>query len=330
MKVIALTQFGDADVFQEINLPTPEVTPGHVLIKVMATSVNPLDYKLRKGIFPNLIPAFPAILHGDVAGVVEAVGEGVTRFAVGDAVYGCIGGLLDMHGALAEYVLADAQLIAHKPKTLSFRSAAALPLVAETAWEALISHANITPDQTVLVHGGTGGVGHIAIQLAKWKGAKVFATAATTHKMDLAKKMGADGVINYKETDVKSYVEKYTNNKGFDVVFDTVGGDNLSQCFDAAALYGKVISILAVGSYDLTPAFTKGLTIHTIFQPLPLLTGIKRAHYGEILTKISALVDAKIIHPLVDEQQFTIPQVAQAHHHLESGKAVGKVVLEAF
>ncbi len=178
MKAMALTQFGDRGVFKLLDMPVPPVVAGHVLIKVMATSVNPLDCKLRSGAYAHLVTAFPAILQGDVAGIIEEVGEGVTQFAVGDEVYGCVGGLLEMPGALAEYVLADAQLIGHKPKTLSFRAAAALPLVCETAWEALIDSANIKQDQTILIHGGTGGVGHIASQLAKYKGAKVFVTCS--------------------------------------------------------------------------------------------------------------------------------------------------------
>ncbi|MCX7124285.1 MAG: zinc-dependent alcohol dehydrogenase family protein [Gammaproteobacteria bacterium] len=313
-----------------MTLPMPLLTPGYVLIKVMATSVNPLDYKLRQGVFPDLIKSFPATLHGDVAGVIEQIGEGVNDFSIGDEVYGCVGGLLDMGGALSEYILADANLIARKPKTLSFSEAAALPLVSLTAYEALITYANIQKNQTVLIHGGTGGVGHIAIQLAKSLGATVFTTCSSSKKMDIAKQLGADVAINYKNSPVESYVAEHTNGSGFDVVFDTVGGKNLSDCFIAASLFGKVISILAAGSYDLTPAFLKGLTLHTIMQPLPLITGIKRAHYRKILIKIAELIDSGTIRPLIDEKKFTIDQVGDAHTYLESGNAIGKVVLTSF
>ncbi len=330
MKSIAITQFGDIDVFKEITLPMPVLIPGHVLIKVIATSVNPLDYKLRKGYFPDLIKSFPATLQGDVAGVIEQVGEGVANFSKGDEVYGCVGGFLDMGGGLAEYVLADANLIAHKPKSLSMVAAAALPLVAITAWEAFITYAKVQKSQTVLIHGGTGGVGHLAIQLAKWLGAKVYSTSSSPKKLAICKQLGADFTIDYKNTKVEAYVEKYTHNAGFDVVFDTVGGQNLSECFSAAAVYGRIVSILAVGSYDLTPAFLKGLTLHTVMQPLPLITGQNRAHYREILTKIAELVDSGVIKPLIDEKKFTIAQVGSAHAYLESGKAIGKVVLTNF
>lgn len=330
MRSMAIAKYGDTQVFEEMTLPKPNVIPGHVLIRVAATSVNPLDYKLRSGGLPSLITSFPAILHGDVAGAIEAVGEGVNDFAVGDEVYGCVGGLLDMQGALAEYLIADANLIAHKPRSLSLAQAAALPLVALTAWEGLVTYANVKKDQTVLIHGATGGVGHIAIQLAKWLGANVFATASSPQKLALAKELGADFTINYKQQTSLSYVNELTNGNGFEIVFDTVGGDNLSDSFNAAAIFGKVITILASGQYDLSPAFFKGLTIHTVMQPLPLITGKRRADYKQILTKIAELVDAGVIRPLIDEKQFSMPNVGEAHAYLENGNAIGKVVITGF
>lgn len=327
MKAMAITGFGGVDVFKEIELPLPKIKPGHLLIKVMATSVNPLDYKIRQGHLPSLVKSFPHILHGDVAGIVEQVGDGVASFSVGDEVYGCAGGLLEMDGALAEFMLVDQDLIAHKPKSLSFLDAAALPLVSLTAWEALVTYANLQKNQSVLIHGGTGGVGHLAIQLAKCLGANVFTTCSSPDKMELAKQLGADVVINYKEESVETYVKKHTAGEGFEVVFDTLGEDNLPKCFEAACLFGKVVSIMAAGNYDLSPAFFKGLSIHTVMQPLPLLTGKKRKEYGQILKNIAALVDEGKLKPLVDKNKFTIKEVAAAHTYLEQGHAVGKVVL---
>jgi len=326
MKAIAIKQFGSTDVFEEITLPHPPVPAGHVLIKPAATSVNPLDYKLRNGTFPDLIK-FPAILHGDVAGTIEEIGAGVEGFKIGDEVYGCVGGLLEMSGALAEYMVADANLIAHKPTSLSLIEAAALPLVSLTAWEGLVTYANVQKGQNVLIHGGTGGVGHIAVQLAKAIGAHVVATCSSSTKMATAQKLGADQVVNYKSTDVKSYVNELTNGAGFDVVFDTVGGTTLNDCFEAASLFGKVISILAVGNYDLTPAFLKGLSLHMVMQPLPLITGQRRADYKEILTNIAKMVDAGQIKPLIDTNVFSLNEVGKAHKHLEQGQAIGKVVI---
>lgn len=330
MKAMAVRQFGDVDVFEEITLAKPKPTKGTVLIRVKATSVNPLDCKLRTGVFPHLVTSFPMVLHGDVAGIVEAVGEDVTAFAAGDEVYGCAGGLLAMQGALAEYMLVDAKLIAHKPRALSMLEAAALPLVSLTAWEALITRAQVQPNQSVLIHAGIGGVGHIAIQLAKAFGARVYTTVSTAEKMEMVAKLGVDAVINYKKTSVESYVSTHTDGKGFDVVFDTVGGENLSHSFQAVAMYGQIISIQAGGNFDLTPAFIKSASIHLILQPLPLITGERRAHYGDILKKIAHLVDQGKISPLIDRTTFTIQQAAKAHKHLESGQAFGKVVLAGY
>lgn len=327
MQSMAIFQSGDAHVFKKTKLPKPDVIPGHVLIKVMATSVNPFDIKMRSGVFPDLLGKMPMTLHGDISGVIEQIGEGVDSFAIGDSVFGCVGGLLDMGGGLAEYVLADASLIAHKPKTASFIQAAALPLVSLTAWQGLIDYANVQNGQSVLIHGGTGGVSHIAIQLAKWLGAKVYATSSSSKKMEISKQLGADVTINYKEMNPQEILTKYTHNAGFDVVFDTVGGDTLVESFNLASIFGRVISIHAVGSYDLTPAFLKGLTLHTVMQPLPLITGKLRANYGKILANIASLVDKGIIRPLIDEKQFSISQVGEAHNYLELGHVIGKLVI---
>ncbi len=327
MQTMVIKQFGDHHVFQPMEQPKPTLKPGHVLIKVAATSVNPFDCKLRKGHYANLITRFPMILHGDVAGVIEAVGQRVTHFKPGDDVFGCVGGLLDLDGALAEYVLADVQLIAHKPKSLSFKEAAALPLVSLTAWEGLITYAKVQPQQTLLIHGGTGGVGHMAIQLAKHLGANVFTTVSSEEKTQYASDLGADGVINYQQSSVSSYVKHHTHGEGFSVIFDTVGGDNLAKSFQAAAVHGAVITISGAGQHDLTPAFLKGLSLYMILQPLPLITGLRRAHYGKILSHVAHLVDQGVLKPLLDPNHFTLPQIGAAHDYLEQGKAIGKVVV---
>ena len=207
MKAQVIRSFGDTSVFQLEEIPVPTILPGHVLIQVKATSVNPIDTKVRSGAVPAVSPAFPAVLHGDVAGIVSEVGEGVTEFKLGDEVYGCAGGFKDTGGALAQYMLADARLIAHKPKNISMEEAAAIPLVAITAWEALFDRAKIKAGDEILIHGATGGVGHVAIQLAKWAGAKVYTTASTPEKLQIARDLGADVAINYKETSVQDYVD---------------------------------------------------------------------------------------------------------------------------
>ncbi|MBI2786118.1 MAG: zinc-dependent alcohol dehydrogenase family protein [Legionella longbeachae] len=326
MRSMIINQFGGFNVFEEANIAKPSLKKGHVLIKVEATSVNPLDIKLRNGDKPGLIPSFPMVLHGDVAGTVIEVDESVSQFKVGDEVYGCAGGLLDMQGALAEYMLADVDLIAHKPKSLSFVQAAALPLVSLTAWEGLVTRARVQKNQRVLIHGATGGVGHLAIQLAKHLGAVVSATASTPEKCEIAKQLGAEHAINYKTTLVEDYTAGLTQG-GFDVVFDTVGGEHLQKSIKATAINGQIITILSAGRLDTDPVFSKGLSIHFILQPLPLITGINRKHYGEILTNIAKLADAAIIKPLLDPHQLSISDVATAHELLENNQAIGKVVM---
>ncbi len=326
MQAQVITEFGEPTVFRTQDVPRPVIRPGHVLIRVVASSVNPLDCKIRRYGLP-FGPELPAILHGDVAGVIEQVGDGVQTFKPGDEVYACAGGVKGLGGALAEFMLADAALVAHKPTTLSMAEAAALPLVSIAAWEGLFDKARIQREQTVLIHGGTGGVGHIALQLAKWTGAKVFTTGSSVEKLDMARRLGADAAINYREQTVGEYVAEYTNGTGFDVVFDTVGGDTLDSSFEAARLNGRVISIINHKPHDLRPMYNKGLTLHTVFMLIPLLYNIGRSHHGDILRQIAQIVDAGHLHPLLDERIFTFEDAAAAHQHAESGHQIGKVVL---
>ncbi len=327
MKVQVIEQFGEPNVFKTMDLPQPKVIPGHVLIRVAATSVNPVDFKIRAGVVKDIAPDFPAVLHGDVAGVIEVVGEGVSAFKPGDEVYACAGGVKGLGGAIAEFLLADAALVARKPKSLSMQEAAALPLVSITAWEGLIDRAKVHAEQNVLIYGATGGVGHIGLQLAKWAGAKVFATASSEKKMAIAHQLGADVVINYHEQTVEEYVTEHTDGKGFDIVFDTVGNDNLQNAFKAAALNGTVVSTLALSTQDLSLVHAKGLTLHVVFMLIPMLHGVGRTHHGEILSKLAQLVDEGKIRPLLDPKSFSFADVAEAHRYAESGQAIGKLTL---
>lgn len=328
MKAQIINQFGDPSVFTLTDMEKPSLAPGHVLIKVKATSVNQIDCKIRSGAVPNITPAFPAILHGDVAGMIDAVAPDVTSFKVGDEVYGCAGGLLGSHGALAKFMLADSKLLAKKPSALSMEHAGALPLVSITAWDALFNKAHLEKGNTILIHGGIGGVGHIAVQLAKWAQAKVFTTVLSNDDIALAKSLGADEVINAKEEDVAHYVDRLTEGRGFDIVFDTVGGPNLDRSLAAAGLNGVVVTTAARSTHDLTPMHNKGLSLHVVFMLLPLLTGKDREKHGKILENIAKIVDEKKLKPLVDSHQFTLETVKDAHALLESGKARGKVVLK--
>ncbi|MGK7927865.1 MAG: zinc-dependent alcohol dehydrogenase family protein [Spirulina sp.] len=327
MKAIVIEHFGTPEVFKTIDLPVPEVPPHHVLIRVAATSINPVDVKIREGVIPDIAPDFPAVLHGDVAGAIASVGEGVEDWQVGDEVYGCAGGVKGTGGALAEYMLADARLVARKPSSLTMAEAAALPLVGITAWEGLIDRARVQPGQKVLVYGSTGGVGHIGLQLAKWAGATVYALVSSEEKTAIAHNLGADFTINYRQTPVEEFVAEYTDGRGFDIVFDTVGNDNLQNAFKAAKLNGTVVSIVSLSQQDLTLLHAKGLTLHLVYMLLPMLFGIDRASHGQILTKIARLVDEGRVRPLLDDQSFTFADIADAHTRIESGGAIGKVVL---
>jgi len=321
-----INTYGDPQVFETMELPRPEVLPGHVLIRVAATSVNPIDTKIRKGAVP-LAAEFPAVLHGDVAGVIEEVGEGVSQLQPGDEVYGFAGGVRGTGGALADFMLADARLVARKPRTLTMREAAALPVVALTAWEALLQRAKVQPGQKVLIHAATGGVGHIGVQLAKWAGATVYVTGSTDEKLLIARDLGADHLINYKQQSVQEYVAQYTDGKGFDVVFDTVGGENLDRSFEACAVNGTVAAIAARSTHDLSPLHAKGLTLHVVFLLSALLHHVNREQKGQMLADIAKLVDEGKLRPLIDERSFTFDEAASAHEYLESGKAMGKVTL---
>ena len=275
MKAMVLNAYGADAVFQASELPQPAVKAGHVVVRVAATSVNTVDTMIRQmGKDLPLSPDLPAVLGMDFAGTIEAVGEGVSDFAPGDEVYGCAGGLADLQGTLAEYMLADAKLIAHKPKSLSLREAAALPLVGITAYEGL-HRAGAKAGQKILVHGGAGGVGHVAVQLARQLGAEVYATASGGKPMDVIKQYGATP-INYKTETVADYVEKHTGAAGFDVVFDSVGGANMTNSFEAAALNGQVVSTVAMLELDLTPVHFKGLSLHVVFMLIPMLYDHKR------------------------------------------------------
>ncbi|MBY0377254.1 MAG: zinc-dependent alcohol dehydrogenase family protein [Gammaproteobacteria bacterium] len=328
MSAMVIEAFGDATVFKKQAIQKPLAAPGQLLIEVKASSINPLDIKIRNNELGQICPSFPAVLHGDVAGVVTAIGANVKGFKVGDEVYGCAGGVGQLQGALAQLMSVDADLMAYKPKNLSMTEAAALPLVSLTAWLALKDKVQLAANQTILIYGATGGVGHIAVQLAKIIGAKITTTASSDEKKALAKKMGADHVVNYQHTSISEMVQQFTNGVGYDAVFDTVGDECLDQAFQAARIGGNVVTILARRAHDLYPMFGKGLTLSTVMQPLPLLTGVGRQYYGQILSEIAALVEVDKIKPLINKQQFKFSEVTAAHHYFEQGHSIGKVVLE--
>ena len=331
MKAMILNAYGENAEFSSADVEKPQVKPNHVLVKIAASSVNTVDTMIRKmGKELPLSPDTPAILGMDFAGVVEAVGDGVSDYSVGDEVYGCAGGLADLPGTLTEYIVADTDLIAKKANNLSMREAAALPLVAITAYEGL-QRAGIKRglDQVkkVLVHGGSGGVGHVALQLAKHWGADVYSTGGGDKQTALIERLGATA-INYKTETVEVYVIRYTDGAGFDVVFDSVGGANLTKSFEAATLNGHVATTVSMCELDLTPAHFKGLSLHVVFMLIPMLHNFKREQHAVILKDLTEIIESGGLKPVLDDHHFSLDEAGKAHARLESGKAMGKVVIE--
>jgi NADPH2:quinone reductase len=325
MRALLLEEFNTP--YRLVELPTPVAGQRQVLVRIAASAINPLDLKIMVGLAGHAQTKLPAILGIDMAGVVEAVGEGVTGFRPGDEVYGMTGGIAGVPGSLAEYAAVDQQLLALKPKNLSMRQAAALPLVFITAWEGLVDRAQVGPGKTVLIHGGAGGVGHIAVQLAVARGAEVFATV-TPGKNELIDGYGAIP-IDYTRMSVEEYMLEYTGGDGFDIVLDTVGGAVLDASFKAAKRYtGHVVSILGWGTHSLAPLSFRGATYSGVFTLYPLISGKARAHHGEILREASHLAEAGLILPLLDSRHFTLDTIAEAYDAMASRGVDGKLVVD--
>ncbi len=325
MRAVVLEEFAGPLEVREIERPTPG--EGQVLVRVHASGVNPLDTKIRAGRAAHARVRPPAVLGMDVAGQVVETGAGVSGFTPGDEVYGLTGGVGDLQGSLAQFAAVDARLLARKPATLSMREAAALPLAVITAWEGLVDRAGVRAGQKVLVHGGAGGVGSVAVQIAAARGAEVFATASAA-RTPLVRRLGAVP-IDYTSVPVERYVAEHTGGAGFDIVFDTVGGPVLDASFEAVRTYtGHVVSALGWGTHALAPLSFRAATYSGIFTLLPMLTGRGREHHGEILREAAALVDEGKLRPLLDGTRYTLADVADAHRSVESGTADGKVVVD--
>jgi NADPH2:quinone reductase len=312
--------------FRISSVPRPEPGLGEVLVRIAASGVNPLDTKIFEGAAAHARHPLPAILGIDMAGTVEAVGAGVTAYRKGDAVYGMTGGVGGHQGSLAEFASVDANLLAPKPANLSIREAAALPLVVITAWEGLVDRAGVRPDQKVLVHGGGGGVGHIAIQIAREFGAEVFATDAEP-KRALIERLGAT-FIDYRSANVDDYVCRYTGGAGFELVYDTVGGATLDASFRAVRRFGHVVSSLGWGTHALAPLSFRAATYSGVFTLLPLLTGEGRRHHGDILLEATGLAETGKVMPLVDPRRFGLESIGEAYAAIKNGTAHGKLIVD--
>lgn len=307
----------------QVARPTPKA--GEVLVRIKASGVNPLDLKIRAGAAAHAQQPLPSILGIDMSGTIEAIGPEVRGFAIGDDVFGMTGGVGGVQGSLAEFAAVDARLIAHKPRKLSYRDAAALPLIFITAWEGLVDRAQVKAGQKVLVQGG-GGVGHIVVQLARAFGATAFAVDSAA-KHEFLTGLGATA-IDYRSMSVEQYVARFTDGRGFDVIYDTIGGETLDASFRAVRRFGHVVSALGWGTHALAPLSFRAASYSGVFTLLPLLTGEGREHHGEILAQAAELVDAGKIMPRVDPRRFTLQSVEEAYRAIEEKGTLGKIVVE--
>ena len=311
--------------FREIEMPKPVPAHGQVLVKICASGINPLDTKIRAGEAGHAQQPLPAIMGLDMAGIVDEVGPGVQGFHLGEEVYGMVGGIAGLQGTLAEYIAVDAHLIARKPATLTMLQAAAVPLVAITAWEGLVDRTKVHKGQSVLVHAGAGGVGYAAVQIALAFGAKVYATISKD-KSSLVENLGATSID--RNTPVEEYVQACTAGQGFDIVYDTLGGSVLDASFLAVKRYtGHVVSCLGWGSHSLAPLSFRGATYSGVFTLLPLLTGAGRVHHGEILRQVTKLAENNQFRPQLAAESFDRKRIAEAFDLVAKGGR-GKVVVQ--
>lgn len=310
MKAVQINSYGGVDVLKVNNdVSKPVAGEGQVLVEVYAASINPFDWKLREGYAKEYIQLqFPATMGGDFAGVVVGLGEGVASFKVGDKVYGQAAVFGGGTGAFAQFLAASVGKIAFKPKNIDFLQAASLPLVGVSALQALETHIKLKNGQKVLIHGGAGGIGTIAIQLAKALGAYV-ATTVSTDDMAYAQSLGVDQVVDYRSQPFEDVL------KEFDAVFDTVGGETTDKSFKVLKKDGIIVSMAGAPSAELAKKY--GV----------LAIGQNTEGNRERLSRLSELVASGKIKPQVD-RVFPIDEAKEAFRHLEEGHPRGKVVLK--
>lgn len=327
MKAVIMRAPGGPEVLEAAEVTAPEPGPTELLVRLHAAGVNPIDTKLRgRGTyFPDR--SEPAILGCDGAGVVEAVGEQVSRFRAGDAVYFCNGGIGGHPGTYAQRATVDERFAAPKPESLDFAQAAAAPLVTITAWEALFDRAGLATSDNVLVHAGAGGVGHMAIQLARHTGARVAATVGDEEKARMVEDLGATP-IPYREANVVDAVHAWSEDQGADLVLDTVGPAVLEASFPALAFYGQAVTLLDPKGVDFKEARLRNAGVHLELMLTPLYFGLRdaQAHQGQILTRCAQLFDAGQLSIRL-AGTYPLEEAASAHALLEGGHMTGKVVL---
>jgi NADPH:quinone reductase len=330
MKAILATSPGSVEVLQLRDIPKPDLpSEHHLLVKLAAAGVNPVDAKLRAKplYFPDKLPA---ILGCDGAGIVEAAGSAVTRFKPGDEVFFCNGGIGDEPGNYAEYTTLHEEYCARAPVKASLQQSAALPLVFITSWEALVERADLQIGHAVLIHAGAGGVGHVAIQLANYLGARIAVTVGDEEKAEMARKLGAEKIIHYKTQDFVRETLDWTGGNGADVVYDTVGGETFLRSMNAACIGGKVVSLLStpLSLADTQLARVRNLSLCYELMLTPQAMGLTndRIRQRKILEKCAALVNQGQLAVHVSHR-LPLEQAAEAHRLIEAGGTTGKIVL---
>ena len=311
MKAMRIHRYGGPEVLQYEDAPRPQPQAGEVLVRVHAATVNPVDRRVREGHMKHFWPhKFPLILGWDLSGVVEELGPGPAaagRFKIGNEVYSVPHPA--RNGAYADYIVVRESEIALKPKSLHHIRAATVPLTALTAWQALFDTGQLQPGQRVLIHGGSGGVGHFAVQLAKWKGAYVFATASTKNQ-ELLRELGADEIIDYSTQRFEDVA------RNIDIVLDPIGGDTQERSWQVLKKGGFLLSVVQPPSTDKATAFGIRATF-VASQP-----------NGEELVKIAELIDAGHLTPIVN-RVLPLSEARRAHELSETGNIHGKIVLRA-
>jgi NADPH2:quinone reductase len=329
MKTILMTAIGGCDVLLEQEIAKPILTSStEIKVRLHAAGVNPIDTKIRKGglFYPNA--KLPAVLGCDGAGEVVEIGESVTNFKIGDKVWFCNGGLGREQGNYAEFTTIDARWASLMPQSVSFENAAAAPLVLITAWGALFERGLLKSGETILIHAGAGGVGHVAIQLAKIAGARVITTVSSNEKADFVKSLGADDVIFYNKTNVANEVNRLTQNRGADLVFDTVGAEVFKESIACTAHFGRIVTILDASNLDLSEARMRNLSIGFELMLTPQLRDLDSERDKQIvlLKKCADFIDAGKLKINVNHV-LPLSETKKAHDLIEQGHTMGKIVL---
>lgn len=323
MKAIVVTALGEVDKLKMQDMPDPVPGPKDVLIEVHACGLNPVDYKVRMSGL-RVEREFPFILGYDVSGVIKAMGKEVEHFKIGDEVYGAPS--IARNGSNAELVCVDYRVLARKPKSIDHVTAAALPVAVVTAWEALHKRAQIHPDETVLIHAGAGGVGHLAIQLAKLHGCWVMTTAGREESINYCRELGADVIIDYTKEDFVARVNEETQNAGCNVVFETVGGPNFVKSLDCVAVNGRLVTITGGDTSTVVDKlYLKNASLMYEFMGTPGFYGINPEGQSEILSTVGELLEAGKLKPHVS-QVISLEDIPEAHRSLEGRHVMGKIV----